>query len=354
MSAPAELGELAAGRDQRLRRDAVPQVRGATDHVALDERDVGAERGGDARAGVPGGTTAEHDEMRHAHEVRSERRRAVSRRASAPDGDPGARSCPRNLSFMSAKTEVAVRRARRSHRDRGAPGAAHGLTSSARRTAMPIRHRALPVLPGPRGDDAARGQRVPATARRIRPDGGCGWCPTSTPSSTRTRSWCSPPTTTARSARSTTTPRSRCSPCCGTAWRSISTTGMRPQLRSSTTSVKRARRSPTRTRRCSRPTSSRRRSRRRSSAPSTAPRDLVLDDLAAQRALELTRGAERRHERVVPRRVELTVPAARREPACRRATSTTRRTTRSPRRAHDARRASRGSHTRSMIRRTTW
>ena len=49
---PGQLRELAAGRDHRLRRDAVPQVRGATDDVALDERDLGAERRRDRRHGV--------------------------------------------------------------------------------------------------------------------------------------------------------------------------------------------------------------------------------------------------------------------------------------------------------------
>ena len=57
-----ELDQLAAGGDQRLRRDAVPQVRGAADDVALDERDVGAERGGDGGAGVArGATTQDHE-----------------------------------------------------------------------------------------------------------------------------------------------------------------------------------------------------------------------------------------------------------------------------------------------------
>ena len=58
----AELGELAAGGDQRLRRDAVPQVRGAADDVALDERDVGAQRGGDGRARVARGPATEDHE----------------------------------------------------------------------------------------------------------------------------------------------------------------------------------------------------------------------------------------------------------------------------------------------------
>ena len=45
--APDALGEAhgAAGRDHRLGRDAVPQVRSAADDVALDERDLGARAG---------------------------------------------------------------------------------------------------------------------------------------------------------------------------------------------------------------------------------------------------------------------------------------------------------------------
>ena len=66
-----ELGELAAGGDHRLRRDAVPEVGGAADHVALDQRDLGAQRGRDRRARVAGGPTTEdhepHAGMRGTH-----------------------------------------------------------------------------------------------------------------------------------------------------------------------------------------------------------------------------------------------------------------------------------------------
>ena len=51
----AELEQLTAGGDQRLRRDAVPEVRGATDDVALDQRDVGTERGRDVAHVLPAG-----------------------------------------------------------------------------------------------------------------------------------------------------------------------------------------------------------------------------------------------------------------------------------------------------------
>ena len=85
-----QLRELAAGRDQRLRRDAVPEVRGAADDIAFDDRDVGTEGRGDTRARIAGRTTTDHDEMRHAHEV------------TTANGASG----PRNLSFMSAQTEV--------------------------------------------------------------------------------------------------------------------------------------------------------------------------------------------------------------------------------------------------------
>ena len=60
-----ELEQLTAGGDQRLRRDAVPEVRGTTDDVALDQRDVGAECGRDARARVARGTATEDDDIRH-------------------------------------------------------------------------------------------------------------------------------------------------------------------------------------------------------------------------------------------------------------------------------------------------
>ena len=56
----------AAGRDHRLRRDAVPQVGGAADDVALDHRHLGAEPGGVGRGGVAGGPAADdHEARRH-------------------------------------------------------------------------------------------------------------------------------------------------------------------------------------------------------------------------------------------------------------------------------------------------
>ena len=51
-----------AGRDHRLRRDAVPQVSGAADDVALDHRDVGAEAGRPRGCGVAGRAASDDDE----------------------------------------------------------------------------------------------------------------------------------------------------------------------------------------------------------------------------------------------------------------------------------------------------
>ena len=45
-SALVDHGQGAAGGDHGLGRDAVPQVGGAADDVALDQRDLGAEAGG--------------------------------------------------------------------------------------------------------------------------------------------------------------------------------------------------------------------------------------------------------------------------------------------------------------------
>ena len=61
----SELEQLTARRDQRFRRNAVPQVGGAAHDVALDQGDVGTERRRDARAGVAGGTTTKNDDTRH-------------------------------------------------------------------------------------------------------------------------------------------------------------------------------------------------------------------------------------------------------------------------------------------------
>ena len=68
-----ELGELVAGRDHRLARDAVPEVRGAADDVALDHRHLGAERRRDRRRGVPAGTATDDHEP-HGHDVQATRR----------------------------------------------------------------------------------------------------------------------------------------------------------------------------------------------------------------------------------------------------------------------------------------
>ena len=71
----AQLEQLAARRDQRFGGDAVPEVSCATDDVALDEGDVGAERRGDARTRVARGATTQDEHGRHAHNATSARGR---------------------------------------------------------------------------------------------------------------------------------------------------------------------------------------------------------------------------------------------------------------------------------------
>ncbi len=67
-----EVGELVAGRDHRLARDAVVQVRGAADDVALDHRDLGAQRRRDRGRGVAGGAAADdHEAHGHVSRVRA-------------------------------------------------------------------------------------------------------------------------------------------------------------------------------------------------------------------------------------------------------------------------------------------
>ena len=58
---PLQLGEEPAGGDHGLRRDAVPQVGGATDEIPLDQRDLGPEPGGDGGGGVPARPPADDD-----------------------------------------------------------------------------------------------------------------------------------------------------------------------------------------------------------------------------------------------------------------------------------------------------
>ena len=58
--------QRAAGGDHRLRRDAVPQVGGAADDVALDERDLGAEPGRVGGGLVAGrAATDDHEALGH-------------------------------------------------------------------------------------------------------------------------------------------------------------------------------------------------------------------------------------------------------------------------------------------------
>src|SRR5262249_25537849 len=58
------LGEAqgATGGDHRLRRDAVPEVSGTADDVALHHRDLGPQTSGMCGGRVPGGTPAEDHE----------------------------------------------------------------------------------------------------------------------------------------------------------------------------------------------------------------------------------------------------------------------------------------------------
>jgi hypothetical protein len=60
-----------AGGDHRLRRDAVPEVGGAADHVPFDHDHLGAEPGSGRRCGVAGRTAADDQESRrHTSRVR--------------------------------------------------------------------------------------------------------------------------------------------------------------------------------------------------------------------------------------------------------------------------------------------
>ena len=59
---PVKLGEEPAGGDHRLGRDAVPQMGGTTDEVALDQGDLGSEASGDSGGRVAPGATADDDE----------------------------------------------------------------------------------------------------------------------------------------------------------------------------------------------------------------------------------------------------------------------------------------------------
>ena len=63
---PPEERHRAAGGDHRLRGDAVPEVRGASDDVTLDEHDLGAETCGIGGRLVAGGSAADDHES-HCH-----------------------------------------------------------------------------------------------------------------------------------------------------------------------------------------------------------------------------------------------------------------------------------------------
>ena len=96
-----------------------------------------------------------------------------------------------------------------------------------------------------------RRSRASATASPTSRAGRSARSRTSTPSSMPTRSWCCRPTT-VRSPTSPTAKRPRCSPCCATACTHTSRRVTCTASRSSTTCARPARRSRTRTRRCSR------------------------------------------------------------------------------------------------------
>ena len=71
-----QLRQLTTGGDHRLRRDAVPEVRGAADDVAFDEGHFGAKGRRDRRRGVAGRTAAE-DHKPYGHRLqRTERGRS--------------------------------------------------------------------------------------------------------------------------------------------------------------------------------------------------------------------------------------------------------------------------------------
>ena len=60
------------GGDHRLRRDAVPEVGGAADDVALDHHDLGPEPGGVGGRGVAGRAATDDDEA-SAHRAQATR-----------------------------------------------------------------------------------------------------------------------------------------------------------------------------------------------------------------------------------------------------------------------------------------
>ena len=67
-----EIREPVAGPDHRLARDAIPEVRGAADHVAFDQRHLGAERRGDGGRGVStGSATDDHETYGHDARLRA-------------------------------------------------------------------------------------------------------------------------------------------------------------------------------------------------------------------------------------------------------------------------------------------
>ena len=322
-----ELGQLVAGRDHRLARDAVPEVRGAADDVALDQRHLGAERRGDGRRGVAGGTATDDHEA-HGHAVQATRR-----------GPPSLTVRCSNSCVDELTGDARDRRARRAH---------CGPTRSAfTPTRCPRRVADVPVLPRATSTRRRPRSRASAPARPTRRAGTCASCRTCT----RSSATASPgahevvdllararPPTSARSPHRRRRPT--CWSRCATAPRFHLAAGLRARAaRSSTRARRRARRSSIRTRSSSRSTSCRRASTRARPLRGAEPRPRARRD----------RRGTRRHcvvgdgdvVGVVPARVDDAVRGARRAAVAAARASTRRPTTTSARVAERAARRAR-------------
>ena len=104
----------AAGGDHRLRRDAVPQVRGAADDVALDHRDLGAEPRRVRGRRVAGRPAADdHESHRHGRpRLRSPSGRSfdATRHRRRPSSSTRTRRAERLRRSVRTRRERAVRR----------------------------------------------------------------------------------------------------------------------------------------------------------------------------------------------------------------------------------------------------
>ena len=185
-----QLRQLATRRDHRFRRDAVPEVRGAADDVAFDERHLGAERRRDRGRGVAGRSTAEdHEAHRHRprlpsafsqerdrHLRRPERRAehreigrsSVPSRSECDHGDPsGERNTEKSgevpcRAVASATMETVPEIRNDALTDRLVIVAAERADAPGDVPAGAVDAAAgsgcVPVLPGARARDAARGR----------------------------------------------------------------------------------------------------------------------------------------------------------------------------------------------------